>query len=230
MWKLYRLSFSFPVSKFNIGVFLICFVGLMIFGLIYRESIPVLSATIRAILGFGIGIAPSILGFLVAGFTIFATVTKTELFEFMATKQYKNTNHSYLKYNMSAFMVAFCHYITYLILCAFLVIFAQPLGPLILAIKYCSKLSNDYLGFEFYSGILIIFLSIFGAWTVYLLMLLKSFIFNTYHVLITSVQWSLLEKEKLLKAQKKEKNNQLAIRLNSIYRATNLVSRLGRRR
>lgn len=194
MWKLYRLSFSFPVSKFNVGVFVICFSGLLIFGLANFESVSILSGTIRAILGFGISIAPSILGFLVAGFTIFVTVTKVELFEFMALKRYKQTEHSYLKYNMSAFMLAFCHYITYLIVCAILVIFAQPLGPLVTAVKYCSELFSHLIGYNVYCCLLILFLAVFGSWTIYLLMLLKSFIFNTYHVLITSVQWGLMEK------------------------------------
>lgn len=190
---MYRLSYSFPGGKFNYSVFIICLIGLLLFGFLEVRENSILTASIRAVLAFGTSLAPSVLGFLVAGFTIFVTITKVQIFEYMAIRRYRNTDHSYFKYNMSAFMLAFCHYITYLFLCAFLTIFAQPGGPLIVFSKSILQ-GQAYGKYDWYYIFLVVFLSFFGAWTIYLLLLLKSFIYNTYQVLTTSIRWGLEEK------------------------------------
>lgn len=191
MWQMYLLSYSFPSSKINVGVFFVCFLFLVIFGFFVRDNHLILIATTRAILAFGVSLAPSILGFLVAGFTIFVTVTKVDLFEYMAVLRYEKSKHSYLKYNMSAFMLAFCHYIAYLIFCAILTVFAQPGGPIGLLMKALDELMYAKYEIHFYGFAVILLMSFLGAWTVYLLMLLKSFIYNTYQVLTTTVRWGL---------------------------------------
>jgi len=191
MWDLYKLSFKFPRSKFNITAFVTVLVSLLLYCFTVDPSIPDLSQNIRTTLAFGVALAPAVIGFLVAGFTIFVTVTKVELFNFMAIRRYKNTSESYLKYNMSAFMLAFIHYCAFIFTCAILTIFAQPNGPLIISAKYLLESLPAYDGFDFYKAALKIFFSLFGAWTIYLIILLKTFVFNIYQVLCTTVRWSL---------------------------------------
>lgn len=193
MWQMYLLSYSFPTSKINVGVFVACFVSLVVFGFLVGDNNSILISMTRAILSFGVSLAPSILGFLVAGFTIFVTVTRADLFEYMAIVRYGKSRHSYLKYNMSAFMLAFCHYIAYLIFCAVLTVFAQPGGPVGILMKALDEFLRANYGIRFYGFAVILLMSFLGAWTVYLLMLLKSFIYNTYQVLTTTVRWGLGE-------------------------------------
>lgn len=191
MWDLYKLSFKFPYSKFNLSAFLVTLFSLLFYCYYINPSTSDLSKNIRSTLAFGASLAPAVIGFLVAGFTIFVTVTKIELFNFMAIRKYKDTNESYLKYNMSAFMLAFIHYCAFIFTCAILTIFAQPNGPLILITKYIFGLIPACIGFNFYEDFLKIFFSLFGAWSIYLIMLLKTFVFNIYQVLCTTVRWSL---------------------------------------
>lgn len=191
MWDLYKLSFKFPSSKFNALAFLIAFFSLIFYCYHINPTISDLSKNIRTTLAFGASLAPAVIGFLVAGFTIFVTVTKVELFNFMAIMKYKETNESYLKYNMSAFMLSFIHYCAFIFTCAILTIFAQPNGPLVLLTKYFFNLIPTCFGLNFYEDFLKIFFSIFGAWCIYLIMLLKTFVFNIYQVLCTTVRWSL---------------------------------------
>lgn len=189
MWQLYKLSFSFPISRFNVAVVVLCFALLVAFGVFSVSRIDVLASMIKSVLAFGTAIAPSILGFLVAGFTIFVTITRVELFEYMAVRRYKNTPHSYLKYNMSAFILAFCHYIAYMIFCAIMIVFAQPLGPAVMLVKILFPVEAMIFGVSSYGLFLVFVFAVFGSWTIYLLMLLKSFVYNTYQVLTTTVRW-----------------------------------------
>lgn len=191
MWDLYKLSFKFPRSRFNLAAFSIALASLLFYCYKVDPSTPELSQNIRTTLAFGVALAPAVIGFLVAGFTIFVTVTKVELFNFMAIRKYKDTNESYLKYNMSAFMLAFIHYCAFIFTCAIITVFAQPNGPLIIAIKYLFSLIPPCLGFDFYKFTLKVFFSLFGAWSIYLIILLKTFVFNIYQVLCTTVRWSL---------------------------------------
>lgn len=191
MWDLYLLSFKFPGSKFNYFVFCFAFLFLIVYCYGSSPTSSELSRSIRSTLVFGVSLAPAVIGFLVAGFTIFVTVTKIELFNFMAIRKYKKSNESYLKYNMSAFMLAFIHYCAFILVCAILTIFAQPNGPIVLIVKYMFDGIQIYTNRDLYNDFLKIFFSFFSAWSIYLIMLLKTFVFNIYQVLCTTVRWSL---------------------------------------
>ncbi|WP_207383342.1 hypothetical protein [Comamonas thiooxydans] len=202
MWDLYKLSYKFPTSKPNIIFFILSLALLLIYCYCVEPSVAQVAGNLRVTLSFGASLAPGIIGFLVAGFTIFVTITKVELFNFMAIKRYKNTNESYLKYNMSAFMLAFIHYCAYIFTCAILVIFAQPNGPLILVVKFIFNEIYHYTDKNYYLDFLKIFFSFFGAWSIYLILLLKTFVYNIYQVLCTTVRWS-IESDNQKKARKR---------------------------
>jgi hypothetical protein len=196
LFQLYKLTYIFPTSRFNmISTFLVgvCFLSYLSWiqprggeaGLLLKE-----------ILKFGISLVPSILGFLIAGFTVFVTVTKPGVFSAMAKKEYYKTGQSYLKYNLSAFMLAFSHYIAYLALCVLLIYFGQPNGPLTQIAKWLSSLGvcNTTIS---YNTLVSACAIAFACWTWYLVMLLKSFIYNVYQVVVTSVRWDLEEEARL---------------------------------
>lgn len=193
--QLYKLTYSFPVSRFNIlstgCVGICCAVYLSLAHPGGTEAAALLKETLK----LGISLVPSILGFLIAGFTVFVTVTKPGVFSAMAKKEFENSGQSYLKYNLSAFMLAFAHYVAYLGACVLLIYFGQPNGPLTQIARWAAFLiSNNVSGT--YNVLLSVCAIAIACWTWYLVMLLKSFIYNVYQVVVTSVRWDLEEEIK----------------------------------
>lgn len=195
LWALYKLSYKFPRNAFNVRSVSLAAVLLVVFAGASIRDVGQLASTTRAIFNFGATLAPAILGFLIAGFTIFVTVTKIEIFTHMAVKPYKQTGESYLKYNLSAFVLAFAHYLAYLFCCVFIVLFGQPQSVAILLLK--KSLAAFFIcEVPLYNFLVGIVLVLFGTWTVYLVLLLKSFVYNTYQVVTTTVRWELLDADK----------------------------------
>jgi hypothetical protein len=192
--QLYRLSFKFPSSRFNLASTVL--VGLL--SALYMCWAPGRDASatlLKETLKLGVALVPSILGFLIAGFTVFVTITKPGVFAAMARKEYEDTGESYLKYNLSAFMLAFVHYLAYLAFCLLFVYFGQPNGPITsLALWVALQIFPAHI--DGYAVILMIAAVFVACWTWYLVMLLKSFIFNVYQVVVTSVRWDLEEEMK----------------------------------
>lgn len=190
LWALYKLTYKFPWNRFNVVVTILCAIFISVFVSLSKNNIDHLSSTARALFGFGNAIAPAILGFLIAGFTIFVTVTKVEIFVMMAKRPYGESGESYLKYNLSAFLLAFVHYLSYLFFCVVVVLFGQPQSA---AIQLVKSLTNGYTIFNMpaYNLTVLMILIFFGTWTAYLVLLLKSFVYNTYQVITTTVRWEL---------------------------------------
>jgi len=188
LWALYRLSFKFPGSRFNYVVTLMTALLLVAVCFFARQQTDFLVGLVRAVLAFANSFVPSVLGFLVAGFTVFVTVTKLEIFVYMSKREYANSGESYLKYNLSAFMLAFTHYLAYLFFCVSLVLVAQPGSPLVRSVKDAAApwLLGDMPA---YNAIVSCVLVLIGTWTIYLVLLLKSFVYNTYQAITTTVRW-----------------------------------------
>ena len=192
--QLYKLSYKFPVSSFNvISTSLVGFgFGIYLWLILGRNEVgPIL----KEVLKLGISLVPSILGFLIAGFTVFVTITRPGVFAMMARKQFRKTGQSFLKYNLSAFMLAFAHYIAYLGICVLLVYFGQPNGALTSLARWGATwfFADPKWGYDL---IVAGFTVLFASWTWYLVMLLKSFIYNVYQVVVTSVRWELEDHER----------------------------------
>lgn len=196
LFQLYRLTYNFPTSRFNmastflVGIFCASYLSWI------QPGGGEAGVLLKEILKFGISLVPSILGFLIAGFTVFVTVTKPGVFSAMAKKEYAKSGQSYLKYNLSAFMLAFSHYVAYLALCVLLVYFGQPNGPLTQIAKWLSSLGSCNISVS-YNALISACAVAFACWTWYLIMLLKSFIYNVYQVVVTSVRWDLEDEVKL---------------------------------
>lgn len=199
LFALWRLSFKFGQSWFNLMV------ALMVSGVILRfvylvpEHTYLITGQLRRLVAAGIAFAPSTLGFLIAGFTVFVTVIRIDVFLEMAQREKPKTGESFLKYNLSAFMVVFVHYVAYLFCCITLDLFIQTGGLASIALanaKSYPEIAPHVDSVKYVvSGGLLVFM---GGWTVYLVMLLKSLVFNVYHVTLTAVRW---EWEKPPKAQ-----------------------------
>ncbi|NRF68986.1 hypothetical protein HLB44_18490 [Aquincola sp. S2] len=184
------LSFKFPGSRFNRGVTAMAMLVAALFCWHSWDNPGAIFAHFRKAVADGLTFATSILGFLVAGFTVFATITKIEIFVSMARIEYENTRESYLKYNLNAFVLAFVHYIALVFFCIVAQLFGQTNGVLALVLH---KLTSIYPTSEqtIRAATASALFTFFAAWMVYLLVLLKSFIYNTYQVLTTAVRLEL---------------------------------------
>lgn len=190
LFALWKLSFKFGQSRFNL------IAALLVSGMIFRfvwlvpEHTELITGQLRRLVTAGIAFAPSTLGFLIAGFTVFVTIIRIDVFLEMAQREKTGTGESFLKYNLSAFMVVFVHYVAYLFCCITLDLFIQTGGLASIALanaRTYPEIASQVDTIKYWvSGGLLIFM---GGWTVYLVMLLKSLVFNIYHVTLTAVRW-----------------------------------------
>lgn len=188
---LWLTSFKFSQKKFNYVVTAVVSVLLGVYCLLGVDQPQNLMIAFRKLQATGLSFATSILGFLVAGFTVFVTVTRIDMFLQMAKAEKGETGESYLKYNLSAFIVTFVHYTSYIFFCIFSELFLQPggLGTIALVSAIGSPFFAQWVPYV-HKAVAIILVFGFGTWTAYLVLLLKSFIYNIYQVTTTSVRFS----------------------------------------
>lgn len=200
LFALWRTASRFPKRKFNWIMTAIISLLLIRYSTLMWEQPDVLLLLFRKIESTGFTFATSILGFLVAGFTVFVTMTRLDMFLKMAKMEKQSTGESVLKYNLSAFIVTFVHYVCYLFTCLICEIFLQPNG--LASVAYQNALTYPNLANwlpDARKGVAAFLLVGFGSWTVYLVMLLKSFIYNVYQVTTTSVAYEWKQQEEIAK-------------------------------
>ena len=185
LWKVYITSRRIAFSKINIGA------GLLV---AFAVTVPALRAKsttvladqllVFATMGFSLCIAQ--LGFLLAGFSFFATVADKEMFCRMADTTHEASGLSYLKYNFLVFMRVFVEYLVFCMAClGLMVLLTKDIG---LREAVSEWLGNSQKAKQWITA------SSFGFFigcVVYLLMQLASFIYNIYHVVMTSIRWAL---------------------------------------
>lgn len=188
--SLYALSFKFPGSWFNRALTLTALLLAGLWSWHLRASPDRLFAQFRRVVEVDFAFATSILGFLVAGFTVFVTITKVDIFVEMARREYEATGESYLKYNLNAFMLAFVHYIAFVFVCLCVQIFGQSSGPAAYVLELVTS-AHPQSASIVRAGVAGIIFTLMCAWSIYVVLLLKSFIYNTYQVLTTVVRWEM---------------------------------------
>lgn len=184
---IYKASRSrLPSNKINNLSTLAIFVMLIVYAVASTESSVSLLETTRKWAEVGFSFSAGILGFLIAGFTIFATVSDKSLFITMAKVRHEKSGLSYLKYNFFALMYVFIAYLGFAILCLLI----QLLGGTSGFISIMTKLISGKKYFLETKRILTsISIVVVGTWFFYSLMLLQSFIFNVYHIVMTAIRW-----------------------------------------
>jgi hypothetical protein len=184
IYKASRISLAF--NRFNFYCTL--FVGGILSTYAYStsEDATLLAGKLQKLSEFGFSFSASILGFLIAGFTIFATVADKDMFINMAKTPYPNSSLSYLKYNFFALMDTFLIYMGFIIICTLIILLGGPSGPISMIFKLVG-------GELFYPEVkrfsLGVALAVLGTYFFYLIMVLQSFIFNIYHIVMTGIAW-----------------------------------------
>lgn len=129
-----------------------------------------------------LNVSVSMLGFLLAGFTILATMSKTDLLMALAQVQYPESNISYLKYSYFMFMRVMIYYFLMTVLCICIKFFG-PVFQSVFQIASSNAIENAKWVLSISTYIII------GTFTFYILSMLQSFIYNVYSVVMTMVRW-----------------------------------------
>jgi hypothetical protein len=118
LWDVYKLSRRILPSKFQVIFVLISFIALASNSFFLSSDQGVILADLRKWSEMGFSFSITILGFLIAGFTVFATLSKPKMMLAMMDHTNKETGLPTLKYNFFAFMKVFIAYISFLVLYA----------------------------------------------------------------------------------------------------------------
>ena len=130
----------------------------------------------------GANIAVAILGFLIAGFSVFATVTRPELFRILAQFRQSNRRISEFKFVFYNFMYIFAHYIFYLSVCLFIAVLYVPQSPLWYIGQIAHRVQPNIInGWVAGGGALVV------SYSAYCLLLLRSFLWNLYQAILFAI-------------------------------------------
>ena len=177
-----------PWNWFNVTVTSATAIGTVVYAACSARPHSLFADWDRLIASNGFSLGTQVLGFLIAGFTIFATLTKPSLFRRMAVKVHKQTGLTYLKYNFYAFVQVFIHYIVFTMINLLVIVLGTAKGPMS---EVLDRVSTNTDGIKSFTTRCVFCLML--TWFVYALVLLKSFIFNIYHVVMTAIRWDFEE-------------------------------------
>ncbi|HAL6925245.1 TPA: hypothetical protein H6V96_002176 [Escherichia coli] len=178
----YKLTKKIKVNSFDF-YFTLLLVILLSINAFCLSSSPELISSIRQWTPLVFGFTTTTLGFLITGFTIFATINKPELF--LSLMEYKHPLYgiSYLKYVYGVFMRVFIYFIFWSVIYLLVLLFGQENGlatKLLRALMFshCTKVV----------GVQILYILV-GSSAVFLVLTLKTFLFNIYAMLMQSLRW-----------------------------------------
>lgn len=137
---------------------------------------------IREVADAGFAFTTAILGFLIAGFAVFASITKPAVFILLAKLDHKKEGISRLQFIFFNFLLVFIHFLTFLALCLIVKVTLYSGGPLSGALRWVAENRQIMIviGASFMFAVM-------TAWLVFLLMLLKSFIWNLYQAVLVTI-------------------------------------------
>jgi hypothetical protein len=188
LFTIWRKSYRAAPPIENVWVPIVA--GLVVYLGTGSSPYSAISSQIRGLADTGLAFAITILGFLVAGFTIFATLSRVEMFLEMARHTEAKSGLTYLKHNFFALIGVFAEYIAFTFLCVAVKLVCFPDGPATTFLKG--------IGWSLQLRCLLarLVLVFFSAALVYVLMQLKSFVLNIYHMAMTSIAWAATENDR----------------------------------
>jgi hypothetical protein len=183
--QVYRHSWSYSENNFDKYIRLVAAVILVAASLITSLSdadlFPAASKSIASWLNLGFSYATAILGFLVAGFTIFSTMTRTEVFIALAQKTHDTLGVSQLKFIFFSFLRVFILHIALLFVCAVVTMLKDS------ASIYLSLLHSERMTVLIKKTAVLVLLPVVGYLFVSTLLHLKTFVWNLYQSIIVAV-------------------------------------------
>lgn len=186
LFDVYRLCRRLP-RRPSRTVFESCVLALLVlYAAITDESTSILAERVRVWADTGFAFSVAILGFLLAGFTIFATMTRMDLAVEMAKTIHKRTGLSYLKYNFAAFLSVFIKYLAFVAAYICLRLFAAPGGLVSIVLGEITETPQLEKRIIVLVGIVGV-----GFFLMHLVVTLSAFVFNVYHAVMTAIRWEI---------------------------------------
>lgn len=183
LWDIYIASRRIPFSRFNTITTAVVFLLLLANSWFTTQPVQETIELVRELSKTGLALALSTLGFLLAGFTIFATVTQPSLSLQMSEIPHPSSGLSYLKHSYFIFIRVFIYYLVFSIFCLLIVIFGHK-GGLVPLLASCSPYSEHVKFAVAKASYVFLFTGYY-----FILIQLKSFIFNIHHSVMTSLRW-----------------------------------------
>lgn len=183
LWAVFVQARRIPANKFNaVSTFVVAILATLMCWLGPHTS-PETANEVRelAVLGFNASLA--VLGFLVAGFTIFATISNPNMLIRMGGMRHAESGLSWLKHTFFVLIRVFIYYLSFVVFCFAIIVFGQPHGFFSLLLEF----SPNAAQLKFSVGKIGFVLLVSGQY--FLLMQLKSFIFNIYHSVVAALRW-----------------------------------------
>ena len=187
LWAIYAKARRIPVSSFNFWATLIVFVLVSLQYCMLEISLDDKLKIVRDFSVMSIGLVVSVLGFILAGFTIFATISQPDMLVAMSRHRHEKSQLSYLKNNFFIFMRVFIYYLCYTVFCLLVIIFAVK-GGLVHKVVQLSPISWKISEWLVGAAYVMLYTGFF-----FLLMQLKSFIYNVYHTVMTAIRWKAIQ-------------------------------------
>lgn len=183
LWDIYLASRRIKSSRFNAITTAVVFMLLILNAWLTPQPLPDTVEVVREFANDGLSISLSTLGFLLAGFTIFATISQPSLSLSMSEIQHPDSGLSWLKHNYFIFLRVFIYYLLFAVFCLLVIIFGHKGGLMSLLIS-CSPYGDHVRFVVAKVSYVILFTGYY-----FLIMQLKSFIFNIYHSVMTALRW-----------------------------------------
>ena len=191
MAAIYKTSRDIPFSTTNLIIGFVAFVFCFSLSLAAGSATEIVDQLV-GLAGLAFNTSIGLLGFLLAGFSFFATVGDRSLFFRMAENPHKGSGLSFLKYNFFSFMRVFVEYFVFCLAALTITLALDPKsGCRKLLIEHFGDIKVQEIALDKLAANAV--LSSMVAAFVYLLMQLKSFIYNIYHIVMTSIYWELLQ-------------------------------------
>jgi len=187
LWAIYAKARRIPVSSFNFWATLIVFVLVSLQYCMLEISLDDKLKIVRDFSTMSIGLVVSVLGFILAGFTIFATISQPDMLVAMSRHRHEKSQLSYLKNNFFIFMRVFIYYLSYTVFCLLVIVFAVK-GGLVHKVVQLSPISWKISEWLVGAAYVMLYTGFF-----FLLMQLKSFIYNVYHTVMTAIRWKAIQ-------------------------------------
>lgn len=187
LWAIYAKARRIPVSSFNFWATLIVFVLVSLQYCMLEISLDDKLKIVREFSTMSIGLVVSVLGFILAGFTIFATISQPDMLVAMSRHRHEKSQLSYLKNNFFIFMRVFIYYLSYTVFCLLVIVFAVK-GGLVHKVVQLSPISWKISEWLVGAAYVMLYTGFF-----FLLMQLKSFIYNVYHTVMTAIRWKAIQ-------------------------------------
>ncbi len=138
-----------PASRFNQGCTLTVVLLLVAYIFLTPEDGPVIAKKVRELADYGFSFATSILSFLIAGFTIYVSITKSELLIFLSEQRHEESGLPWIKHSTFIFLRVMAIYVVFCLLCVSIKLFGGPSGALSLLLDLSSAdpaLAGDWIG------------------------------------------------------------------------------------